>query len=188
MLHAVKRSFPVINKVQFHSQSPRAEHGNLIYTGNMGAAVRGLKLFSYCTSGINLVILPQIYLKTGFGVQSMALQVACGGAAAFFTFVTPILFYFLTRGYVLRLYHDRKQDIYTAITTSVFLTDRKTVFHQSQVRIPAISQMFTTFYAGKEGLLVNPDLFPVPNDYNRLMGYDKPFSFSIDDMDQPNKS
>lgn len=194
-LHAVKRSFPIKNKVQSLPQfarclstTPPSDYGNLIYTGNMGAPVRGLKLFSYCTTGVNLIILPQIFLKAGFGVQSLAVQVAGVGAAVFFTFLTPILFYFLTKGYVLRLYHDPDRDIYTAITSSVFLTDKKTVFHQNQVQIPAISKMFTTFYAGQEGFLVNPNLFTSPNDYNRLMGYDKPFSFSIDDIDQPDRS
>ncbi|CAI5661312.1 transmembrane protein 70, mitochondrial isoform X2 [Oreochromis niloticus] len=191
----VRRSFLALNKMQSHSPStrfistaPPSEHGNLIYTGSLGLAVRGVKMFSYSTSAASLFLMPQILLKTGLGVQSFALQAAFCGVIGFFTFLTPILLHIITKGYIIRLYHNPDKDVYTAVTYSVFLTEKKSVFHQSQVRIPAVSKMFTTFYAGQVGFLVNPDIFPVPHDYNHLMGYDKPFSFRADDMDQPDKS
>ncbi|XP_069581100.1 transmembrane protein 70, mitochondrial isoform X2 [Brachyistius frenatus] len=187
---AVKTSFRSPNKVSFFCPStrclstpPRSVDGNLIYTGSLGTAVRGVKMFSYGTSGASLFLMPQILLKTGLGVKSFALQAAFCGMIGFFTFLTPVLLHLITRGYVVRLYHDADRDIYTAVTYSVFLTERRSVFHQNQVRIPAVSKMFTTFYAGSEALLVNPDLFPIPHDYNHLMGYDKPFSFSTDDLE-----
>ncbi|XP_028988836.1 transmembrane protein 70, mitochondrial [Betta splendens] len=163
------------------------EEGNLIYTGSLGTAVRGVKFFSYSTSGASLLLMPQILLKTGLGVQSFAMQATCCAILGFFTFIMPVLLHLVTRGYVVRLYHNPDTDSYTAITYSVFLTKKKTVFHQSQVRIPDVSKMFTTFYANNVGLLVNPDLFTIPNDYNHLMGYDKPFSFNADDVDRPEK-
>ncbi|XP_047446636.1 transmembrane protein 70, mitochondrial [Mugil cephalus] len=170
------------------STEPHTEDGNLIYSGSLGIAVRGVKLFSYTTSGASLLIMPQILLKTGLGIQGFALQVAFCGFIGFFTFLTPVLLHVLTKGYVVRLYHDPDRDTYTAITYNVFLAEKKTVFHQSQVKVPAVSKMFTTFYANKTGLLVNPDLFLIPHDYNHLMGYDKPFSFTTDEIDQPDKS
>ncbi|XP_039892946.1 transmembrane protein 70, mitochondrial isoform X1 [Simochromis diagramma] len=170
------------------STTPPSEHGNLIYAGSLGLAVRGVKMFSYSTSAASLFLMPQILLKTGLGVQSFALQAAFCGVIGVFTFLTPILLHIITKGYIIRLYHNPDKDVYTAVTYSVFLTEKKSVFHQSQVRIPAVSKMFTTFYAGKVGFLVNPDIFPVPHDYNHLMGYDKPFSFRADDMEQPDKS
>uniref|UniRef100_A0A3Q1HVJ1 Transmembrane protein 70 n=1 Tax=Acanthochromis polyacanthus TaxID=80966 RepID=A0A3Q1HVJ1_9TELE len=194
-LHAVRRSFPMLSQVLSHCPStrclstpPHSSEGNLIYTGSLGTAVRGVKLFSYSTSGASLFLMPQMLLKTGLGVQSFALQAAFCGVIGVFTFLTPVLLHLITKGYVIRLYHNPDRDTYTAITYSVFLTETKWEFHQSQVRIPAVSKMFTTFYADKVGLLVNPDLFPIPHDYNHLMGYDKPFSFSTDDMDQSEKS
>ncbi|KAF7223227.1 transmembrane protein 70, mitochondrial [Nothobranchius furzeri] len=165
------------------STAASSEDGQLIYTGNLGMAVRGVKMFSYCTSGASLIIVPQVLLKTGMGVESFALQVAFCGIIGFFIFITPVLLHVITKGYVLRLYHNADTDTYTAITSSVFLTERRCVFTQNQVRIPSISKMFTTFYAGQRGLLVNPDLFPIPQDYNHLMGYDKPFSFSTDQIE-----
>lgn len=145
-------------------------------------------MFSYSTSAASLFLVPQILLKTGLGVQSFALQAAFCGVIGFFTFLTPVLLHIITKGYIIRLYHNPDKDVYTAVTYSVLLTEKRSVFHQNQVRIPAVSKMFTTFYAGQVGFLVNPDIFSVPHDYNHLMGYDKPFSFRADDMEQPDKS
>ncbi|XP_061550940.1 transmembrane protein 70, mitochondrial isoform X1 [Phycodurus eques] len=190
--HAVSRS-SLRPKLKVQPRTPssclstraQSEDENLIYTGGLGTAVRGVKMFSYSTSGASLFLVPQILLKTGLGVQSVALQMAFCGIMGFFTFLTPVLLHFITKGYVVRLYHNPDQDTYTAITYSVFLTEQKTVFHQKQVSIPAVSKMFTTFYADKTGLLVNPDMFVLPQDYNHLMGYDKPFTFRTDYTDRP---
>uniref|UniRef100_A0A3B5LHP8 Uncharacterized protein n=1 Tax=Xiphophorus couchianus TaxID=32473 RepID=A0A3B5LHP8_9TELE len=132
-----------------------------------------VKMFSYSTSGASLILMPQILLKTGLGLGNIALEVISCGIIGFFTFLTPVILHFITKGYVIRLYHNPDRDTYTAITYSVFLTEKRCVFHQSQVRIPAVSKMFANFYAGPMGLFVNPDLFPIPHDYNHLMGYDK---------------
>lgn len=140
----------------------------------------GVKLFSYSTSGASFFIMPHILLNTGLGVQGLGLQAAFCGVIGFFTFLTPVLLHLVTKGYVVRLYHNPDKDTYTAITYSIFLTEKKNIFHQRQVRIPAVSKMFTTFYADHMGLLVNPDLFPIPQDYNHLMGYDKPFKFDTE--------
>ncbi|XP_038573109.1 transmembrane protein 70, mitochondrial [Micropterus salmoides] len=195
-LRAVRRSFSnQNNKIQSNcpstccfSTATQSEDENLIYTGSLGSAVRGVKMFSYSTSGASIFLMPHILLKTGLGVQSFAMQAVFCGFIGFFTFLTPVLLHVITKGYVIRLYHNPDRDTYTAITYSVFLTEKKSVFHQRQVRIPAVSKMFTTFYADNMGLLVNPDLFPIPHDYNHLMGYDKPFIFDTDNIDRPDKS
>ncbi|XP_042354059.1 transmembrane protein 70, mitochondrial [Plectropomus leopardus] len=195
-LHAGRRSFlnnslkvqSLCPSTRCLSTAPHSEDGNLIYTGSLGLAVRGVKFFSYSTSAASLAIMPQILLKTGIGVQSVILKAAFCGLIGFFTFLTPVLLHFVTKGYVIRLYHNPHTDTYTAITYNVLLMEKKTVFQQRQVRIPAVSKMFTTFYADRVGLLVNPDMFALPHDYNHLMGYDKPFSFSTDDVDTPDKS
>lgn len=195
-LRAVRLPFLNLNnKVLSHclsacclSTATHSEAGNLIYTGNLSNAVRGVKLFSYSSSGASLFLMPQIILKTGFGVQSFAIQAAFCGVIGFLTFFTPILLHLITKGYVIRLYHNPDRDTYTAITYSIFLTERKSVFHQRQVKIPDVSKMFTTFYANRMGLLVNPELFPNPHDYNHLMGYDKPFRFDTDNINRPHKS
>ncbi|KAM8838229.1 transmembrane protein 70, mitochondrial [Synchiropus picturatus] len=172
---------------RFLCTSTHPKEGNLIYKGTLGKAIRAVKLFSYSSSGFSLVVLPQVILKTGFGTGTMALEVVLCSFVGFLTFCAPILLHLMTKGYVLRLYHCPETDTYTAVTISLFLTELRTVFHQKQVQIPGVSRMFTTFYADKMGLLVSPDFFNTPQDYNHLMGYDKPFSFSSDDLEQPKR-
>ncbi|KAL0966101.1 hypothetical protein UPYG_G00290950 [Umbra pygmaea] len=163
------------------SSTCHSEEGKLIYSGNLGNAVRGVKMFSYTSSGASLCMMPYILLKTGIGVQSMMLKYAFCGIIGFFTFMTPVLLHLITKGYVVRLYHNQDTDTYTAVTYNVLLMEKKTVFHQSQVKIPGVSKMFTTFYANNRSMLVNPMLFPLPHDYNHLMGYDQPFTFEMED-------
>ncbi|XP_036412247.1 transmembrane protein 70, mitochondrial [Colossoma macropomum] len=197
LLNALRRTFSKagVNKVQpytygrcFSSQPVSPEDGVLIYSGNLGKAVLGVKFFSYSTSMFSLCVMPYVLTKTGLGVSSLAMKVAFCGFIGFFTFLTPLLLHLITKGYVVRLYHNKDTDMYTAVTYSALLVEKKTVFHQSDVKIPDVSRMFTSFYAKKRSMLVNPMLFELPHDYNHLMGYDQPFSFDLDDLKKPDKS
>ncbi|CAL1580697.1 unnamed protein product [Knipowitschia caucasica] len=165
------------------SSGGQSPEGQLIYTGSLATAVRGVKAFSYSTSGAALLLMPQVLLTTGLEAHSWVFQVFFCSVIGAFTLVTPVLLHLLTRGYVVRLYHEAEGDTYTAVTYSVLLQEKRTVFGQQEVQIPAVSRMFTSFYAGRMGLLVNPELFRLPQDYNHLMGYDKPFNFSPDQLD-----
>lgn len=51
------------------------------------------------------------------------------------------------------------------------------VFHQNDMKIPN-----TTFYAKAKPLFCC--LFPNPKDYNHLMGYDKPFTFDMEETSE----
>uniref|UniRef100_A0A8C2UR07 Transmembrane protein 70 n=1 Tax=Chinchilla lanigera TaxID=34839 RepID=A0A8C2UR07_CHILA len=156
-----------------HTQPVKSEDGRLIY----------VKCFSYSTSAISLTFLPYIFSQSNmFG--SLALQVLFYGVIGSFTVITPALLHFLTKGYVIRLYHEPTTDTYKAITYSVVLSETSTVFHQDDVKIPSSAHVFTTFYAKTKSLLVNPALFPNPEDYNHLMGYDKPFTFDAEDSEK----
>nr|DBA24201.1 TPA: hypothetical protein GDO54_011893 [Pyxicephalus adspersus] len=146
-----------------------------------------IQIFAYSTSIVSLFLLPYILLKKGIGVDSLVLKVAFYGIVGFFTFVTPVTLHLLTKGYVARLYHNHDRDLYTAVTYNVFLAEKRTVFSPADVEVPDVSKMFTTFYAKKKSMLVNPDLFPNPWDYHHLMGYDKPFFFNPEDLDKPSK-
>uniref|UniRef100_UPI00398E472C transmembrane protein 70, mitochondrial n=1 Tax=Pristiophorus japonicus TaxID=55135 RepID=UPI00398E472C len=156
--------------------------GRLIYAGNLARVVLGVKFFSYSTSIFSFCMMPYILLQSGLGIQSPALQIAFCGIIGFFTFLSPMVLHLLTKGYVVRLYHNAETDHYTAVTYNVLLQQKKIVFHQKDVRVPGVSKMFTTFYANKKSLLVNPVLFWHPNDYSHLMGYDEPFSFNLDEL------
>ena len=131
---------------------------------------------------------PYLMLKTGIGFDSLFLQAAFYGLIVFFTFVTPVTLHILTKGYVIRLYYKEEMDTYTAITYNAILAEKATVFHQKDVKIPDITKMFTTFYAKTKSMLVNPTLFPDPQDYNRLMGYDKAFCFDFEEEEKDGES
>lgn len=147
-------------------------------------------MFCYTTTGATLTLMPFVIQETGLGMgfKSLAAQVIFCGVVVFFTFLNPVILHFITKGYVSRLYHNRDKDTYTAITYSIFLTEKRNMFHQRDVKVPSVHKMFTTFYAGTMGLLINPDNFIIPEDYNHLMGYDKPFTFDPEDMDMPKTS
>ncbi|XP_030887919.1 transmembrane protein 70, mitochondrial [Leptonychotes weddellii] len=139
----------------------------------------GVKCFSYSTSVISLALLPYIFAQNSIIFGSVPLQILFYGIIGSFTVITPALLHFVTKGYVVRLYHEATTDTYKAITYNVVLLETSTVFHQNDVKIPDSAHVFTTFYAKTKSLLVNPGLFPNPDDYNHLMGYDKPFTFHM---------
>ncbi|XP_009270937.1 PREDICTED: transmembrane protein 70, mitochondrial [Aptenodytes forsteri] len=170
-----------VRSLSTSSPHEHPEHGRLVYKGNLAKAVLGVRFFSYSTSIFNLFMMPYIILKTGIGFESLFIQAAFYGLIGFFTFVTPVTLHVLTKGYVIRLYYKDEMDTYTAITYNAILTEKATVFHQKDVKIPDITKMFTTFYAKTKSMLVNPTLFPNPQDYNHLMGYDKSFYFNLEE-------
>ncbi|XP_037658433.1 transmembrane protein 70, mitochondrial [Choloepus didactylus] len=164
-----------------HTQLEKSEDGRLIYTGNLARTVFGVKCFSYSTSALSLAFLPYIFAQNNIIFGSLPLQILFYSVIGSFTVITPLLLHFVTKGYVIRLYHEATTDTYKAITYSIMLSETSTVFHQNDVKIPDSTHMFTTFYAKTKSLLVNPLLFPNPEDYDHLMGYDKPFTFDMEE-------
>ncbi|XP_029815224.1 transmembrane protein 70, mitochondrial [Manacus vitellinus] len=171
-----------VRSLSTSSPHEHPEHGRLVYKGNLAKTVLGVRFFSYSTSIFNLFMMPYIMLKSGIGVESLLMQAAFYGMIGFFTFVTPVTLHVLTKGYVIRLYYKDEKDTYTAITYNAILAEKATVFHQKDVKIPDITKMFTTFYAKTKSMLVNPTLFPNPQDYNHLMGYDKSPLFKLEEL------
>ncbi|XP_027530337.1 transmembrane protein 70, mitochondrial [Neopelma chrysocephalum] len=171
-----------VRSLSTSSPHEHPEHGRLVYKGNLAKTVLGVRFFSYSTSIFNLFMMPYIMLKSGIGVESLLMQAAFYGVIGFFTFVTPVTLHVLTKGYVIRLYYKDEKDTYTAITYNAILAEKATVFHQKDVKIPDITKMFTTFYAKTKSMLVNPTLFPNPQDYNHLMGYDKSPLFKLEEL------
>ncbi|XP_043832691.1 transmembrane protein 70, mitochondrial isoform X1 [Dromiciops gliroides] len=173
-----------VRYIHAHAHVEQSEDGRLIYTGNMARTVFGVKCFSYSTSLLSLALLPYMFGQSNIEFGSLPLKIAFYGALGTFTLITPMLLHFITKGYVVRLYHEAETDTYTAITYNIVLLEKRTVFHQNDVKVPDIKSIFTSFYAKTKSLLVNPMLFPHPQDYNHLMGYDKPFTFDIEESDE----
>ncbi|XP_073406880.1 transmembrane protein 70, mitochondrial [Dendrobates tinctorius] len=182
-------SVPDVKIIRFNTSSAPVNHeqDRLVYVGSLGKAVLGVKFFSYSTSMLSLFILPVIFAKSGIGFDSIAIKMAFFSMIGFFTFVTPVTLHFVTKGYVVRLYYNKERDLYTAITYNALLVEKKTEFSPEDVEVPGMSKMFTTFYAKKKSMLINPMLFSNSSDYQHLMGYDKPFTFNPEDINPPSK-
>ncbi|CAD7003981.1 unnamed protein product [Ceratitis capitata] len=110
------------------------------------------------------------------------------GFAGFFTFVTPLLLHFITKKYVTEIHYNPKSDEYTATTISILLYKIKTKFRPSDVAVPEVPGMFTSFHVKGKPLFVDPALFDDPEHYARIMGYDKPVDFKLDLTERPTKS
>uniref|UniRef100_A0A8C8ZKY6 Transmembrane protein 70 n=1 Tax=Prolemur simus TaxID=1328070 RepID=A0A8C8ZKY6_PROSS len=167
-----------------HTQLDKSEDGRLIYTGNLARVVFGVKCFSYSTSMISFACLPYFLTQNNIMSENLLLQILFFGIIGSFTVITPVLLHFVTKGYVIRLYHEAATDTYKAITYNVVLSETSTVFHQNDVKIPDSTHVFTTFFAKTKSLLVNPTLFPDPEDYIHLMGYDKPFTLDMEETSE----
>lgn len=53
----------------------------------------------------------------------------------------------------------------------------------SDVKVPEVPGMFTSFMVAKRPLFIEPTLFEDPDHYARIMGLDKPIDFKLN----PNK-
>lgn len=53
-------------------------------------------------------------------------------------------------------------------------------FKLEDVIVPDVPGMFASFVIKGNGLFVDPTLFPDPNHYVKMMGYDKPIDFKLD--------
>lgn len=96
---------------------------------------------------------------------SLPLQILYYGIIGSFIVTNPTLLPFVTYKWLGHwLCHKATADTYKTITYNAVLSEMSTVFHQNDMRIPNSTHVFTTFYAKTKPLLVNPGLFPNPED------------------------
>ncbi|XP_010603320.1 LOW QUALITY PROTEIN: transmembrane protein 70, mitochondrial-like [Fukomys damarensis] len=164
-----------------HAQLGKSEDGRLIYTGNLARAMFGLKCFSYSTRVQTCMSTIHFFSQSNTIFGTLPLQILFYGVIRSFTVITPAVLHFVSKGTVIWLYHEAKTYTYKAITYNIVLSEMSTVFHQNDMKIPNSTHLLTTFYAKTKSLLVKTMLFPNREDYNHLMGYDKPFTFGIEE-------
>ncbi|XP_071958140.1 transmembrane protein 70, mitochondrial-like [Antedon mediterranea] len=147
------------------------KQGAQIYDGQITKRVRFVKFFSISTSLCSLAIFPTLLLNDdtgGFGILGLV-----AGSVASVMFFTPLFLHYFTKRYVTRMYLNYDTDIYTAYTINFILQDVKHVFHQKDILVPSVANIFTTFKANGRSFMVDVESFSNPNDYAHLMGYDK---------------
>ncbi|KAK7072124.1 Transmembrane protein 70 [Halocaridina rubra] len=156
-----------------------------IYYGILTTQVRMTKLFSLSTSMLGLMMQPVLMQK--FVHANVGFAIAAGSFIGFFTFVTPLLIHWITKKYVTRLEYDPQADLYSATTLSFFLREKKIHFKVDDVKVPDVPGLFTTFHVKNKALFVEPQRFQNIEHYGRIMGYDKPIDFSMEEEDEKGK-
>ncbi|KAH8294387.1 hypothetical protein KR054_011793 [Drosophila jambulina] len=150
-----------------------------IYYGTLAPRMKMVKFFSLSTSLAGIAAQP-ILLEQGMKIGGTGMAVFLCSVGGFFTFVTPLLLHFITKKYVTELHYNPQTEEYTATTISLLLQKIKTKFRPSDVTVPEVPGMFTSFLVGKRPLFIDPALFDDPEHYVRIMGYDKPIDFKLD--------
>ncbi|KAH8375207.1 hypothetical protein KR200_006694 [Drosophila serrata] len=161
-----------------------------IYYGTLAPRMKMVKFFSLSTSLAGIAAQP-ILLEQGMKIGGTGMAVFLCSVGGFFTFVTPLLLHFITKKYVTELHYNPQTEEYTATTISLLLQKIKTKFRPSDVTVPEVPGMFTSFLVGKRPLFIDPALFDDPEHYVRIMGYDKPIDFKLDltpEADKTSKS
>ncbi|XP_049297148.1 transmembrane protein 70 homolog, mitochondrial [Anopheles funestus] len=155
-----------------------------IYYGSLTPQIRAVKVFSLATS-IGGIVAQPILLEQASKVGGMPMIVAVCGFAGFFTFVTPVLLHLVTKRYITDLHYDAATQQYTATTITFFLQREKTQFKVEDVTVPEVGGLFTTFLVKNKAFFVDPQLFPDPTHYIKIMGYDKPIDFKFEEAREP---
>ncbi|XP_022214237.1 transmembrane protein 70 homolog, mitochondrial [Drosophila obscura] len=150
-----------------------------IYYGTLAPRMKVVKFFSLSTSLAGIAAQP-ILLEQGMKIGGTGMAVFLCTIGGFFTFVTPLLLHFITKKYVTELHYNPATEEYTATTISLLLQKIKTKFRPSDVTVPEVPGMFTSFLVNKRPLFIDPALFEDPEHYVRIMGYDKPIDFKLD--------
>jgi transmembrane protein 70 len=168
---------------------PKDPEGRMIvYEGALKYQVMKLKFFSLSTSGMGLCMQPIIWTK--LAESSLAANIALITTSLFFTFGTPLLIQFgLARKYVTEIYYEPESDTYTAATYNFFNRKREIPFKVEDVVVPDVPPMLTTCMleqktssgTKKIPLFIAPNTFNDPVHYGRIMGYDKPLDFQLDE-------
>uniref|UniRef100_A0A2M4AYQ7 Putative transmembrane protein 70 log mitochondrial n=2 Tax=Anopheles triannulatus TaxID=58253 RepID=A0A2M4AYQ7_9DIPT len=164
-------------------QDSSVEPANRVYYGTLTPQIRAVKVFSLATS-IGGIVAQPVLLEQANKIGGTPMIVAVCGFAGFFTFVTPILLHLVTKRYVTELYYDPAEQQYTAVTITFFLRRERIHFKLADVVVPEVGGLFTTFLVKNKALFVDPQMFPDPTHYIKIMGYDKPIDFKFEEARQ----
>jgi len=164
------------------------DHEMTIYQGILSTQIKLVKSFSLMTSVIGLGCQPLIYLKvSAAGSANLPVVLAGGAFLSFFTFATPLLIHWVSKKYVTEMLYNRIENTYTAVTYSFLLRRKQITFKASDVKIPNLPGMFTTFQVNGNSLFVDAESFQSAQHYGKLMGYDKPmdirFKYDRDEVE-----
>ncbi|XP_077272499.1 transmembrane protein 70 homolog, mitochondrial [Temnothorax americanus] len=169
------RNVKFIHNVNSFSQDYKAVE---IYYGPLTRQIKALKLFSLLTSCSSLMVQPFLYSKA---VENDNIGVVLGifACIGFFAITTPLLIHVITKKYVTHLYYDAKKDVYIANTYNLFARTKEIAFTPKDVIVPEVTGMFTNCVIKNIPLFLEQKFFHDSSHYIRIMGYDKPVDFKL---------
>lgn len=175
----------------------------------MATFIKSLKLFSLSTSAVGVLGWPLVYFSESFQADASTSSVVMLAGIAAYSLSTPLIMHMLTKRYVTHLEYEEGSDTYSATVYSLFcrnqqvsnfifiwvavtITSRTTanfefqIFHLqikfqvSDVVLPEFPTMFTTVLVKGNPLFFDPMSFKEPLHYGRLMAYDQPIDFKLE--------
>lgn len=158
-------------------------YGKLLYKGSLTKQLKRAKILSLSSSAIGLALIPFFY--SSLQDSSIIAKIMVAATSAFFIFVTPLLFQFINRRHVNRLYYNYEKEQFTAVLYNFFLMEYKIQFNLKDIYVPDMPGPFSTFTVKN----LNRNLFV---DYQqvtdlklveKILGYDKPIDFNKYDKD-----
>lgn len=100
-------------------KEPKAEWMR-IYYGTLSERMKMVKVFTMGTTALGLLSQPILFAKgTELGGRGVGMLLCT--VASFFTFVTPSLFHFITKKYVVSMDYNQNTDEYRATILSIML-------------------------------------------------------------------
>ncbi|GFW97529.1 transmembrane protein 70 homolog, mitochondrial [Trichonephila clavipes] len=148
----------------------------VIYEGPLKTRIKRVKLLSLASSMVGFAMLPSVVLD----LNQISVALSCG-VVLFSSFFcsTPILLDWITRRYVLRLEYDPSTELFTTRTFNIVTMEKELTFSASDVTVPDIPGMLTSFHAKGNPLFVDASRVQDPDAYSKMMGYDKPLDLKL---------
>lgn len=157
-----------------------------VYDGPLAQQIRGVKIFSLCTSAGGVVAQPYL-IKHASSFGNLPLSIAMLGFIGCFTYVTPFLLHLITKKYVTEITYSPVTEEYTATVYNFFVQKKEVIFRPDDVEVPEVPGMFTSFHVKGVPLFVDPRMFKDKSHYARIMGYDKPLDLKLGDVENDKK-
>lgn len=186
--NAPETSSYVLKKFSSETEKKTSTSSNheLVYTGPLTRQIRSVKIFSLLSSVTGVFAQPVIYERAQEIGTSTPMLIAVCSFVGFFTFVTPVLLHFITKKYVTSIAYNPKDDSYTATIYTLFIRKKEISFRPGEAVVPDVLGMFTSMTIRGIPLFVDVRFFDDLSHYKKIMGYDKPMDFKMNNTEKQN--
>lgn len=146
------------------------EDFRLVYEGPLSKKIKFLKLFSFTTASISLSAPAIIFLGSSAGTPLMKGILA--STVVLMGVTTTSLLHWLTRVYVHRMFFHPETRTFSAETSTIFGTMKRSRFSVEDVTIPEVEGAFSTFEAKGNKYFIHLEL----KEAEQIMKYVKEYN------------